>query len=361
MALGTSGMPVILGSGADATDPADPALASYDARARAAAGDAAAALQLAREIGREAPYPGKDTGRVWSLLATLGAADLTVARAVEPHLDALAILDQAGLPADTESTWGVFAAEGPPPPLRATPEAEGWRLDGVKPWCSLAGRLDRALITATGPEGRGLYAVDLHHRGVRAEPGTWVSRGLAAIDSGPLRLDGVPAQPVGGPGWYLARPGFAWGGIGVAAVWYGGAVGVARRLRRGRPGGSPDQLALTHLGAADALLHAARSVLTEAAEAVDRGALTGDDGAVAALRVRHVVATAAEGVLEHAAHAMGPGPLTGEEEHARRVADLQVYLRQWHAERDLARLGEHLHEQAEEQADEQAGEGARER
>jgi hypothetical protein len=31
--------------------------------------------------------------------------------------------------------------------------------------------------------------------------------------------------------------------------------------------------------------------------------------------------------------------LTGDERHARRVADLQVYLRQEHAERDQAALG----------------------
>ena len=48
-----------------------------------------------------------------------GAADLTVARVLEPHLDALAILAQAGVPADS-GTWGVFAAEGPGEPLRAT-------------------------------------------------------------------------------------------------------------------------------------------------------------------------------------------------------------------------------------------------
>ena len=30
------------------------------------------------------------------------------------------------------------------------------------------------------------------------------------------------------------------------------------------------------------------------------------------------------------------------EEHARRVADLELYLRQWHAERDQAALGQEL-------------------
>ena len=55
--------------------------------------------------------------------------------------------------------------------------------------------------------------------------------------------------------------------------------------------------------------------------------------------MRQVVADSAEETLTRLAHALGPAPLTGDEEHARRVADLTVYLRQHHAERDLARQG----------------------
>ena len=62
-------------------------------------------------------------------------------------------------------------------------------------------------------------------------------------------------------------------------------------------------------------------------------------GSLAALRVRQVVALAAEEVLRRAAHALGPGPLATDEDHARRVSDLDLYLRQWHAERDQAALG----------------------
>ena len=40
----------------------------------------------------------------------------------------------------------------------------------------------------------------------------------------------MPADPVGGPGAYVDRPGFSLGGAGIAACWYGGAVGVARLL-----------------------------------------------------------------------------------------------------------------------------------
>ena len=60
----------------------------------------------------------------------------------------------------------------------------------------------------------------------------------------------------------------------------------------------------------------------------------------AAVRARSTVAAAAEEVLRRAGHALGPAPLALDEVHARRVADLTVYLRQHHAERDVARLGE---------------------
>jgi hypothetical protein len=37
--------------------------------------------------------------------------------------------------------------------------------------------------------------------------------------------------------------------------------------------------------------------------------------------------------------ALGPGPLAFDEDHARRVADLTLYIRQHHAARDDAALG----------------------
>ena len=317
-------------------------LATLSQAAGRAAGDVAAAIALAAELGDALPQTGAgSTPHLWSALATVAATDLTVARVLEPHLDALAILGQAGLPA-VRGSWGVFAAEGPGVPLGAARSGTDFRLTGRKHWCSLAGSLDHALVSAWVGEERRLFAVDLHDPGVVAVAGRWVARGLAGVDSGPVDFDGVPATPVGETGWYLERPGFAWGGLGVAAIWYGGAVGVARRLRADAGRRTPDQVALMHLGAVDAALHAARCALSDAATAVDSGALLGDDGARAALRVRQVVASAAEEVLRRAAHGLGPGPLAMEEEHARRVADLELYLRQWHAERDQAALGDLL-------------------
>jgi len=314
-------------------------------RAESAAGDPVAALGLLDDLDG-APLPGHGrTAGLWSLLASLAAVDLTVARVVEPHLDALAILDQAGardLAAGTGQSWGVFAAHAPGVRLEAVAgPGDSWTLTGTKPWCSLAQHLTRAVVTAhTSADTRRAFAVDLHHPGVGHDaPSGWVSRGLRELTSVATHFDGVPARAVGADDWYLTRPGFAWGGIGVAACWYGGAVGLARTLHRASTRRTPDQVALMHLGAVDAGLHAARAVLAEAAALVDGARADGAAGALLAARVRRVVASVAEDVATRVGHALGPGPLTSDAAHAARSADLQVYLRQHHAERDDAALG----------------------
>lgn len=315
------------------------------ARAREAAGDPAAALSLAAECGPQVPLPGSGaTLERWEALATLGAADLTVARTLEPHLDALAILAEAGLPAPPPtSTWGVWAAEGPGVRLDARATGQGHRLDGTKPWCSLANAVSDALVTAwVDDRQRSLFAVSLADPGVEPAEAAWVSRGLPRVTSGAVGFGQVRAREIGGPDWYLRRSGFAWGGIGVAAIWFGGSVAVARRLWRQARERRLDQIGQAHLGAVDASLWSARAVLSEAATAVDAGEADGAAGERWAMRVRQVVVDAAERVLAIADRALGPGPLAAEEAHAAAVADLRIYLRQHHGERDAAGLGRSL-------------------
>ncbi|GAB3768859.1 alkylation response protein AidB-like acyl-CoA dehydrogenase [Nocardioides ginsengisegetis] len=314
-----------------------------DAAHLASRGVPTSALELAERWGQRLPLPGRSaTVLLWEALATVAAVDLSVARALEPHLDAAAILAEAGQAMPSGTTWGVFAAEGPGVRLTATPVDGGHVLDGTKPWCSLAENLTHALVTAWVGDERGLFSVDLRHPGVRVTDGAWHALGLHEVASGPVELDRVPATPVGDPGWYLRRDGFAWGGIGVAAVWYGGAVGVARRLWAAAGERPPDQVAQAHLGVVDLRLHAARTVLAEAARLVDDGKASGGVGALLASRARGVVVEAAETVLTQTGHALGPAPLALEEAHARRVADLTLYLRQHHAARDAAALGRQL-------------------
>lgn len=304
--------------------------------------DIDAALAAARTCGTALPLPGGPaTGQRWAVLAGLGRANLTTARVFEPHTDALAILAEAGAPVPAGTTWGVFAAESPAERLTAEPAGDGTvRLSGTKPWCSLAGVLDCALVTAHVPGGmRQLFAVELRQEGVRARPARgWAARGLRAVPSGPVDFDGVPARAVGAPGWYLDRAGFAWGGIGVAAVWYGGALGLGDALRRSASGRS-GELNDLHVGVVDAALHGAGCVLASAADAIAAGTVDAPAGRLLALRVRQVVADAVERVLHQVGHALGPAPLAFDAAHAARVADLALYVRQHHGERDLAALG----------------------
>ncbi|MGV8847500.1 acyl-CoA dehydrogenase [Tessaracoccus sp.] len=315
---------------------------------REAAGDPATALRLAPRVAAVLPLPGGgDTLRLWQAMAEVGAIDLSVARTLEPHLDAIAILDQArsvdpSLHVPAGTTWGVFAAEGPQQRLKASGSDE-IHLSGRKPWCSLAGQLDMALVTAwTSQRQRRLFAVDLHHRGVHVSDDNWASRGLSGVTSVAVEFDDVPATPVGPDGWYLERPGFAWGGIGVAAVWWGGAAGLARSMMEAANRRAPDQVARMLLGGADGALHAAAATLEAAARAVDDGRLSSTHAWPGTLRIRHIVHDACESVLRAAAHSLGPGPLTGDEDHARRVSDLEVYIRQDKAERDEVAIGDGL-------------------
>ncbi|WP_228479411.1 acyl-CoA dehydrogenase [Microbacterium atlanticum] len=297
------------------------------------------------------PLGGGRTGEVWDLLAATALQDVAAARMLEPHLDALGILRQADarvgagdgpvgvsdIGADASSSWGVFAAEGAGMRLDAAETASGWTLTGTKPWCSLAAELSHALVTAFVGEERRLFAVALRTPEVRPHDGPWVARGLPGIVSAPVDFDGARAVPVGPAGWYLTRPGFAWGGMSVAACWWGAAVGLVAGLRAAAASERADQVALVHLGRADAVLWAARATLREAADLIDTR--PGGDSRLLAERVRAAVATAAAVVLAEADTALGPGPLVTDDAHARRAADLHLYLRQHHGLRDAARLG----------------------
>jgi alkylation response protein AidB-like acyl-CoA dehydrogenase len=310
--------------------------------ARRASDDANAAIELAVEFGRRLPEPGRgQTAQRWDVLAAVAEVDLTVARVLEAHTDALAIFAEAGL-ATPAGSWGVFAAEAPGTQLDAKESATGWRVTGTKPWCSLGGSLDHALVTARTDDGRRLFAVSLREGAVHADaPQAWVARGLRTVATVPVHFDQVKATPVGSTNWYLTRPGFAWGGIGVASCWLGGAQALAATLRSGVGSSSRSgSIGQMHVGAVDAALHAARTVVSAAAAAIDAAEV--EDTELLALRVRAVVAEAVEVTLRHVSHALGPAPLGFDPVHVRRVADLELYVRQHHAERDLATLGARL-------------------
>ncbi|TDQ03069.1 alkylation response protein AidB-like acyl-CoA dehydrogenase [Leifsonia sp. 115AMFTsu3.1] len=329
--------------GVDMTTPTPTALAGYEEVAAESPGRVVPLLEALSRVPPDAvPLPGGGrTAERFGTLSQIAAIDLTAARVLEPHLDALAILAEAGLPHPaTGTTWGVFAAEAPGTVLEAVRSADGWTLDGVKPWCSLGGRLTHGLVTASVADERRMFAVDLRQDAVTAEPAAWVARGLAEVESGPLRFEKAAAEPVGAAGWYLDRPGFRWGGIGVAACWWGGCLPLFRALtKRAAAPGNP--LLAARVGELYRALESGRIQLEHAAGLIDAGA-GGDDAAALAHTVRGTVADAVVLTLAAVRDLLGPAALAFDEAHARRAADLELYVSQYHRGRDDESLAKRL-------------------
>ena len=95
------------------------------------------------------PKPGSgETPAGFVALANWATRDLSLARLVEGHVEALAILEEAGHEPDSGATYGVWAARQPAGGTTARLTADGWLLTGEKPFCSGSTRIDRALVTA---------------------------------------------------------------------------------------------------------------------------------------------------------------------------------------------------------------------
>ncbi|MGY4654018.1 acyl-CoA dehydrogenase [Mycobacterium sp. URHB0021] len=289
------------------------------------------------------PMPGSgDTAQRWLRLAELTATDVVAGRLAEAHTDAVAILAELGGPRPGPGQlWGVWAAESHDAALSARDDRDAVTLDGTKVWCSGATLCTHALITARlGSGDRGLFAMTLDQPAVRPLRRTWCNPGMAESDTRSVQFSGATASAVGKAGEYLSRPGFWHGGIGVSACWLGGARAVAAPLYASAAKGSADPHTLAHLGAVDAALAAGQALLMAAAADVDADPLNRKGEAeLIARRTRAVVETAVEESIHRTARALGPAPLSQDAQHARRVADLTIYVRQSHAERDLEQLG----------------------
>jgi len=301
----------------------------------------ASAFTAAVDSGRlDLPLPGGGrTPERWRALAEMSGQDLSLGRLAEGHADALAILAELGaLPPLAGTRWGVWAAQPPGPNLAAEPAGDGWRLNGTKQYCSGARSCTHVVVTATAPDGYRLFTAST--QATAPIPGTWPATGMAASDTLDVRFDAVPAQALGEPGSYTGRPGFAHGGAGVAACWYGGARAIGLTLARAASDRDIGPHALAHLGAVDMALRSAKTALEDAAAQIDADPLDRKEQArERTLRVRALVEQAATEVMHRVGRALGAAPLCRDDEHSRRVADLTVYLRQHHAERNLAELG----------------------
>jgi hypothetical protein len=286
------------------------------------------------------PRPG--SGASWARfrrLAEIAADDLSLARLAEGHADSLAILQEAGLDTDGDlAVHGVWVAG---PPLEIVGEGDSVLLSGERDYCSGAGIVERALVTASraGDIGPSLFEIDATVSAVKERPGSWPSVGMAATHSVSLDMEQVPAlQEVGHPGFYEERLGFWLGSLNVAACWYGGALGLVRHVH-----GMASTADRSIAGQLDSAIFEMRLMLTNAAREIDVCPFADRERAeLLALRVRDHIYRQCQVVLVLAAELGGTHSAARDAAQSRRLADLPVYLRQYRPARDRARMGELL-------------------
>ena len=278
------------------------------------------------------PGAGATAERHTAIFAA-GRRDLSLAKLIEAHWDAVAILNEAGMQPVEGAAYAVWASEVPGTPLRF----EEGVLVGTKQFCSGAGLVDRALVTA-GPT---LVEVDLKLAGsrLRLDESQWLTDAFRMTHTASVTFDALPiVSVVGEDDWYTRRAGFWHGACGPAAAWAGGAAGLldyAVTTKRNDPH------TMAHLGAMHANVRAMESMLKTAGDCFDREPEV--NAMTEALAVRHTVEQLSTDTLRRFARALGPAPLVKDVDVARRYAELDLFLRQSHAERDLEVLGIELH------------------
>lgn len=317
------------------------------------------------------PLPGHgETLERWRALAAVAQEDLSLVKLYEAHVDALAILAEVGAHSihTAGRRWAVWAAESPDARVTFTTAGDGMvLLDGIKPWCSGARTVTDALLTVwPAREGEppslahlDLSTAGLSTAGVCIDDHRWRAIGMADSASADVVLRRARARLIGPAGAYLARPGFWHGGAGIAACWFGATCAAAMHLRRacagaqagakvGAKAGEDTRVAITAslpfklaaLGRVCTRVDALAAQLREAAAWID--AHPRADAFVTASRVRLMADECARSVLDAVAQSLGPGPLCRDHQLARLIADLPVFIRQWHGDPDAAGLAQRM-------------------
>lgn len=294
------------------------------------------------------PLPGGgQTTQRWNRLAEWARHDLAFARVAEGHADAVALLAEAGREPVAGALYGMWPGPADVPGAELLRSRGALRLSGTVRACAGARIVDRAVVAADAPErpaegpSAGLLLVDVAVTPPEAQPDpdTWQTAAMDASDTLDVDFTDLVVEGgdiVGDAGWYRSRPGFVIGMAGRAAIWWGGADGLLSRATDHLPA-EPDAHQLAHLGELRGLLSAARALVAETGAAIDANPRIHHVVRVAELR--SAVERVVREVVERVPRMLGPGPLSRDAELARKLADLGLFVRQHHGERDHAELG----------------------
>lgn len=295
---------------------------------------------LPSELGGDDLVAGSSHAALATLLRQLGAADLSLGRLIEGHLNAVLLVrrygtvEQVAVLAKAIATGGfsgVWGAEGTPP-LEARRVGQGWMLTGGKMLASGAGFVTHPLVPVTTDAGPVLMMPELR-RGERADVSDWTAQGMRATATGAVDLTGlvVPDEAViGQPGDFTRQPAFSGGAWRFCAVHLGAAERLVDLLRhhlvtRGRVA---DPYQLQRVAQATTAVTTARFWIGEAARLLGEEDTPPETVVAFANLTRGVTERAALDVLELVHRGVGLAGFLRPHPIERISRDLATYLRQ---------------------------------
>lgn len=294
----------------------------------------AAIAHLAAQVGA----PAREWPVLVESLLALGRTDIPLARLVEGHVDALRIHDQAGTKPVQDAVYGVWASRSRATGLSGHQDGTAWVLSGTLKFASGAGVIDRGLVPVWLADGDHVL-LDLDVSTWAFDETRWRTRAMELSRSHQIDLADhrTEAAQVGEPGFYLGRPGFFPGGVGVAAVWAGGAARVADLLESAVPAEHRSAGQTIRFGQVRTDLATAAAVCRDVARSMETGRPA--DLRTAATLARTGVAGCARRILTDTRAVAGPAGLAHDEDLTRAVDDLNLYVGQHNADADAEWLG----------------------
>ncbi|WP_127491038.1 acyl-CoA dehydrogenase family protein [Acinetobacter calcoaceticus] len=287
-------------------------------------------------LAKNLPYPASgQTYQRWQLFAQIAGSDLSLAKLFESHCDALSILNELGYQKEIDDQiWAVWAADGGPAPLQIKDNL----CNGIKPWCSGAEFIQKALMSYKDQQGQAqLCIADLNHSSITTDLSHWHAVGMHATQTARVTFENTPVKPIGHPNSYLERPGFWHGAAGVAACWYGAAVRLASFLQESCQA-NPNPFKKLYLGESARQLAITKQYFQYVAELIDHQPLLSHEREIRILRAQ--TEQCCQSVVEQVGKALGARPFCEEATFAQLVADLPVFIRQSHAAFDYEQIAE---------------------
>ena len=302
---------------------------AFPAEQLAALGDAGALAAFATLDG-----PG-DVRALAIVLSLVGAADLSLGRVFEGHVNAAQLVHAYGS-ADQRARLADDLRRGRVLGVWNTEPAPGLTLDdgvlhGAKCFATGAGFIDRALVTARLPDGaKQLVLADLRGQDARVDNAAWRVRGMKGTMSGTLDFTGLRVashERIGAPGDYEREPRFSAGAWRFTAVQLGAVEALLRHWRDHLvlTGKGDDPIQRLRFGQCVGAVRSAGLWVIQAALAAEA---EGSDAVPLVLQTRGLVEEAGLQVMEGAARGVGTASFFEGSRIDRITRDLGLYLRQ---------------------------------